>query len=256
MRLTLKETIMKLSFNDPVRFIAALKAVATHVSRDETRPQLNSVCVDLNGPSLDLAGTDGHRLALYRFVESAFRIEGDVRTQFLISLADVNAFVKAAGKKPAFAEVELTEGKSDGTLTAGNAAVKFRAVQATFPPLPQVFPDDTSNTLSYANALYIADAAKAFQSLGSERTGASIRIRPTKDRGPIVITSANVPELFVIVMPMREPEAAEGVVSARAIFEDFARLPGDMTPVEPKAEAKAGESVADALGWSKDAAAE
>jgi DNA polymerase III beta subunit, central domain len=214
---------MIITFLDSARFVAAVKAILTHASADETRPHLNCIHFHNNGTSVDAVTTDGHTMALYRFASDTFECTDSRGADSAnISVEVATAFLKSYRKGTGTVILDTKA----GTIAVGGASLAFdaKASESTpFPPYVQVLPDTTCVEFPLVSATYIGRAAKAFVSL-TKRLSVDMSIVPSPDMGPITFRSASVPELVIVVMPMR------GTVNrtpARALVADRNRLPGD-----------------------------
>lgn len=218
-------------------FIPALKVIASHASKDFTRPHLNGVHFRWNGAALELVATDSHRLALYRLppseVHGADTAKADEHTT--VRLVEIATFLKAAGK-PGIGGVILDT--DAGELSLWSARVTFDAKDArevNFPPYAQILPEKVGGPLPLVSGTYLAQAAESFATLTPKGAVGGISIQASPDFGPIAITSEAVPGLLIIIMPMR----GDVNPNAPAILSTMpARLPGNTAKVEPPAKKK------------------
>lgn len=220
---------MKITF-DVREFVSAIKVVSDHASADTTRPHINCVHVRLLSESVDIVATDGHRLALYRFASPRFDLSANsAGATATIPLSVVLAFVKSAkGQKSGPATIDSVK----GTISAGAVSVSWDTADAPmFPPYEQIMPKKLAPLSMPIDAHYVCEAADAFCALAKSTSTRTrmLSIMGSGELSPVVFTSQCVPELLIVIMPVR---GDMNCVAPSALFESSARLPGDRTAVE------------------------
>jgi DNA polymerase-3 subunit beta len=109
----------------------AIDAVSYAISPDETRPHVNSMLLEWQGPSLRVVATDGHRLSKYEATCDAAG-KGSV----LIPLPSVGELRKLC-------DVDSVALRISGTslvVETGGVSFLTRLVDSAFPPWQQVLP--------------------------------------------------------------------------------------------------------------------
>ena len=214
---------MRLTFPNGHDFVTALKVIAGHASTDETRPHLNGVHFEVRAESIDVVATDGHRLGLYRFLASTYECdETGPAASVDLPLASVLAFVKGAKTKAKDVRPVVLD-TTAGTLEYEDTSVRFPANRGIqFPPYVQILPESFGTSMCAIDAHYIADAAKAFDAFKRPSCPIHIHAWAGDGYGPITFLSPAVPELLVIVMPMRSDFKG---FAPKAMAYDLTRLP-------------------------------
>jgi hypothetical protein len=192
---------VEIKFKNPKLAVAALKAVLTHASEDATRPHIHGVYFDLHPASLDIVATDGDCLALYRFLSAEY--ESD---HFVGGVTVPLASCLAATKSKPGKSFSIETGPSGCRLTNGDVSIVFTPVDVQFPPYGQILPNQLEDTIPLLAASYLARAANAFQSVGKARGkkgGVPVCVRGSGNLSPYVIASEEVPEMLIVVIPIR-----------------------------------------------------
>ncbi len=169
-----------------------------------TRPHLNAVLVRVRSNVLHVVATNNHVLAHY-----TAKLECE-DCEVLIPLATVEKIAKASRKAMG---VSIDPNACKATVYDGASSVfEWTKVAATtFPPFEQVMPargivpDAKLEGFAIAPE-YLVLAGKMFGLLAKDKKrpdGVYLEL-PKDDRSPIVCSSASVPELVLVVMPIRE----------------------------------------------------
>jgi DNA polymerase-3 subunit beta len=154
------------------------------VSKDETRPFLNSALVEW-GTDLRIFATDGHRLAL----ETSTLASGQpIKASFLVSRHALASVRKAIAKRDGLVSVALAWTRDEDatrkhpdevqpevvgrvTFRIGPVTITTKAVDATFPPYEQVIPAlDSGITIRLPRERFL-DAIRTVQVAASALTG-------------------------------------------------------------------------------------
>lgn len=138
------------------------------IAVDDTRPHLNSALLQMEGHTVRMVTTDGHRLSKMEIEQP----EHEATASMLIPLKGIHELKRLCD-----------EAKSDGTgtisvLHSGTNAffrvpglqLGIKLVEVQFPPYGQVIPKDTQHSVLAPRAL-IADALKAVSLAANDRTG-------------------------------------------------------------------------------------
>jgi len=175
---------------------AEIKALLEHVSKDTTRPHINSALFKLNGKATAVA-TDGHRLARCE-VDAA----GQSAWECLVPRDALERVAKAAGAKD-------TVSVRPGKLTIGDVAVPFTSdPDVKFPPYEQVIPSERPEKGHGGVALntaYLASLNVIGKAIDGRTPSARV-FAGDGDLDPVVFevgASGDYP-WTVVVMPMRQ----------------------------------------------------
>jgi hypothetical protein len=129
-------------------------------------------------------------------------------------------------------------------LDTQNGRIKFADVCAAngayaFPAYERTFTQELRHAMCIYDAKYIERAAKAFKTLTEgyepeggkvKRVAAYLTMKVSDTYGPLVVTSVQVPELLVLVMPIRQSEPRSYNEHApNLLVRDYRRLPGDVS---------------------------
>jgi DNA polymerase-3 subunit beta len=120
------------------RFAGAVRAVEGFASRDEARPVLTGVLVDLAGDTLEMAATDSYRMAI---AEMPATSTGKARA--LVPARALALVAKVLGKRiDAAAVVTLTIGDAVAELgLSDGTTIRSRLIEGEFPNYRQLVPD-------------------------------------------------------------------------------------------------------------------
>lgn len=152
----------------PVAVLARLIAsVEAAVSADETRAALNSALLELDGETVRMVATDGHRLAV---VET--RVEGASATMTMLISARALGELGRLASEAAGDDATVVISRGSGTVffALGGVRLGVKPVEATFPPYAQVVPKKVRGTVRVWRSTLV-DAARAVSVAASDRTG-------------------------------------------------------------------------------------
>lgn len=224
---------MNIEFKDSKRFVTVLKVLSTFAHTDEkTRKFMTCVHVNVHATSLDLVATDGGMLAMYRWLNPGVCNGGDQKRSIPLScVKDVIKGSSAIENASAF----LRGGGDQCRLDILGASYRWADVvgpqgEDAFPLYEEVIPQVVEYAPCVFDAMYIERAAKAFVVLrklrGLRGSATDITLKTSGDASPLIVTSNEVPELLVVVMPLRHTYNHN---SPRLLIQDHNRLPGDST---------------------------
>jgi hypothetical protein len=215
------------------------------------RPHLHAVNFRRSGASIDMAATDGTRLALYRFLASTFEVTGDGNS-VTVPLHSIKAFLRVIGPalRPKLSRSRLRRVTAivNGApppsvivdadaceLSADVYTVRYdrKAADVSFPVYETVIPTALTAITDPVAPRLLASSLAAFDSLADVRLGVSVHLAGSGSLNALVLTSSAVRELLVLVMPVRGDVLS---VPPKAILEDTTRLPFDMRPHASKLE--------------------
>jgi DNA polymerase-3 subunit beta len=137
--------------------------VARAASRDEARPTLTGVLVEMNREGVTLVATDSYRLALRELTATA---EGEAT-----ALVPERALSEAgrAASNDEKGEVELVLDQSQVTFRVGPLTLTSRLIEGQFPNYRQLLPDGYENVLTVSRQ-QLFDAVKRVGLLARENT--------------------------------------------------------------------------------------
>lgn len=188
-----------------------LTGVLAHASKDETRPHLCAVYVEV-GASSRLVSTDGHRMALWCSgpLHPSDLATGPHETALLTraSVARAHKLIPASGS----AIIERAEGERswsaqpcDRNGVPVGPRIPLDLSTGQFPPWRQVFPRQRAwSTVTpcarwCVNADYVADAA---QFCASGKVGGAVFLPGSDELDPLLVRSTTE-DRWSVVMPMR-----------------------------------------------------
>lgn len=164
-----------------------LLALAAHASKDETRPNVNSILFD---PRRGAIATDGHRVVWAQF-------EPGKGASFLVSLASIVGLTKQ------MAGEDATIGPTGASF--GTTSVTWKPIEATFPAIEAVVPKTETSWAGMPaayNAEYVAAGAKIAKAVGSD---AMTVYPPESPLDPLLISIGDekAHRWLLVIMPIR-----------------------------------------------------
>lgn len=112
------------------------------VSRDELRPQLTGVCLELSKQHFRLVSTDGHRLVKITAPSNGFK--GDPQT----AIVPAKAMQAVQRISEGEGEVEIGFAGSQLGFRAGNTTLITRLIEGRYPNYEAVIPSENKNVLT------------------------------------------------------------------------------------------------------------
>ncbi len=180
----------------------AFKAVVLAASREEDREHMNCVLVEIEGSTIRTVATNGHWLA--KWEAPGVVVETDRDGSLSIPLPIVKILLKTI--KPMVrsmpgAPVTIR----DGELEFPGGSLSFATVTDKFPPWRKTIPTPNGSAPSCVglDTKYLKDVSASFRVRVTGQESAPIVMQLTGELDPILITSEQVRELTVIVMPIR-----------------------------------------------------
>jgi len=178
-----------------------LKAALICTSTDETRYYLNGVAIQLDGDSLFIVATDGHRLIA---MQPEFTIERDDtdaanRADFgsVIIPADI---VKNLKLNKSVDDCTLTIDAGKGELEYCGQSIRFGFVDGSFPNWRQVIPPTISGELAQFDASYVGELPKILRAFDKRDT----KIEIVHNGGSPAFVTLDLPMPYVmLLMPFR-----------------------------------------------------
>jgi DNA polymerase-3 subunit beta len=134
---------------EATRFAEAVGQVARAASRDEARPVLTGVLVEVSREGLTLVATDSYRLAVRELIATA---EGEAKA-IVPERAMAEAGRAAAGIEKG--EVELFVDESQVSFRAGKLMLTSRLIEGEFPNYRQLLPEAYENRLTVSRQQFV-----------------------------------------------------------------------------------------------------
>lgn len=130
----------------------AAQKVRYAVSKDESRPAMCAVCVDIEPSHVAFVGTDGHMLSLLEQKVST----GNEKVRLLIPDKAFTYFETAFKQHPEEAPLDLYYTPSQVYLESGDVAIVARQVDATYPDYRAVIPKSSSKEAHISRKLLLS----------------------------------------------------------------------------------------------------
>jgi DNA polymerase-3 subunit beta len=145
------------------RFAESVTQVARAASRDEARPTLTGVLLEMNREGVTFVATDSYRLALRELTATA---EGE--STALVPERALSEAGRAAGNDEK-GEVEVILDQSQVTFRIGPLTLMSRLIEGQFPNYRQLLPEGYENRLTVSRQ-QLLDAVKRVGLLARENT--------------------------------------------------------------------------------------
>src|SRR5258706_4763723 len=121
--------------------VSAVEQTQMAASTDEARPVLTGVLVQVQGGSLTLAATDGHRLAVRKLAAAG---ASDLEASLIVparALAELSRVLKG---EPGKVEVIISKARNQVFFRAGTSELASRLIYGKYPNYAQVIPNKSS----------------------------------------------------------------------------------------------------------------
>jgi DNA polymerase-3 subunit beta len=145
------------------RFAEAVTQVARAASRDEARPTLTGVLLEMNREGVTLVATDSYRLSLRELTATA-----DSEATALVPERAFAEAGRAAGSMEK-GEVEVVLDQSQVTFRVGPLTLTSRLIEGQFPNYRQLLPEGYENRLTVSRQ-QLLDAVKRVGLMARENT--------------------------------------------------------------------------------------
>jgi DNA polymerase III sliding clamp (beta) subunit (PCNA family) len=196
-----------------------LDAILSHAGQSDHRAEHHAVHIEKSDDGIAFITTDGHRMAMWasdaRIVSAkkATNVRFDLRRAKLL-LASLKQ-LPADQRKLYFADIKT----ANGLITVSETETNVRSFSMKTPmaesatPFRKVIPDIaklSTGGFFAANPKFINGAHRAFlvASRGAPSSLNSVQMFSFGELDPVVFRAEAVPELMVIVMPMRVDQRA------------------------------------------------
>lgn len=211
----------------PALLASAIARTAFAISTDESRPHVNSLCVETRGDRVVFVATDGHRLAK---TEATIAGLGAAAGQMLVTIKGVSELRKLLDA--ALADKEAPVDAITLTLSGPNvffelAGVRFsvKLVDAQFPPYQQVIPETTAHSARVPRVA-VAEAARAVAVAAGDKTGG---VKFTFSPGVLRVSSESADHgsgFDQVAIDYSGPEVAVGV-QPKYVLDALGAVDGD-----------------------------
>lgn len=151
----------------PADMLALLMA-RTHfsISTDETRPHVNSALFEVQGPTLRMVSTDGHRLSK---MEAPHKAGDTVNRSMLIPLKAISELRRLVdGAKGE--TIKIRQSGPTAFFTVAGFTFSVKLVDSQFPPYGQVIPAKVTHSIAVPR-LALVDALRAVSVAAADKTG-------------------------------------------------------------------------------------
>jgi DNA polymerase-3 subunit beta len=182
-----------------------LKGMLNAVSTDDIRYYLTGICIAKNGDDLDFVATNGMIMIVYTLKGQGYLMES----------ADPNRpsqFIKQVTglKKRKSDPVECTISVDDprAMISYEGSEIASNLIDGTFPDYKRVYQEAIDNEIDPEfnsiglNSDLIADMGKAVKLITGSKT-ASLKLKFSDDRSPIICTTPGEENFLGIVTPMK-----------------------------------------------------
>lgn len=148
---------------DAQKFASAVAQVGRAASRDEARPTLTGVLLEINREGVTLVATDSYRLSLRELTATA---EGEAQA-IVPERALAEAGRAAAGEEKG--EIELFVDQSQATFSVGDLTLTSRLIEGQFPNYRQLLPEGYESRMIVGRQVLL-DAVRRVGLLARENT--------------------------------------------------------------------------------------
>lgn len=161
-----------------------LKLTYFSVSRDETRYMLNGILFKVAGDFLELAATDGRRLAV---VKNKTDIPKGMIKEVIIPIKTINELNKLLVEQ---GQVEILFGENQVCFNLENIKIISRVIEGEFPKYTQVIPAEVNEKVKIGKDR-LMEAIRRINLLTSQDSP-SVKLELFKDK---LVVSKNTPEV-------------------------------------------------------------
>jgi DNA polymerase-3 subunit beta len=121
--------------------VSAVEQTQMAASTDEARPVLTGVLVQVQGGSLTLAATDGHRLAVRKLSASG---SADLEASLIVPARALAELARVLKGEPGKVEVIISKARNQVFFRAGSSELTSRLIDGKYPNYAQVIPSKSS----------------------------------------------------------------------------------------------------------------
>ncbi len=191
-------------------------------STDEARPVLTGVLFQVQGASLTLAATDGHRLAVRKL--TAERAD-DIDASLIVparALGELGRALKGEGQK---VEIIVSKARNQIFFRAGTSEVNSRLIDGNYPNYSQVIPTKSSTVVSVATSALVQTVRAV--SLFAKDSANVIRIKTGSDSLILSATTNEVGDSQADVEASVEGAEIQIAFNARYVLDALGVLDGE-----------------------------
>jgi DNA polymerase-3 subunit beta len=232
-------------FEVPVETLSDLSRVAHAASTDETRYNLNGVCVETGDGNVRWIATDGHRLAYHERTTPWPPHEKPI----IMPLSFVKLLSGLANtKKPIDSHARISVGAATIEAKIGNLDLFAKLIDGTYPNHHQVIPQENGISASFRASEMIATLKRVGKLAPEKSHAVKLDLAPGDCR-----VSASNPDLGdaeerVVAVYKGEPLAIR--FNARYLIDALDALSGDLAAIDLH-DASTAAIIRDAKGGSK-----
>ena len=121
--------------------VSAVEQTQMAASTDEARPVLTGVLVQVQGGSLTLAATDGHRLAVRKLAATG---APDLEASLIVPARALAELARVLKGEPGKVEVIISKARNQVFFRAGTSELTSRLIDGKYPNYAQVIPSKSS----------------------------------------------------------------------------------------------------------------
>jgi DNA polymerase-3 subunit beta len=129
--------------------LRAIEQTQMAASTDEARPVLTGELLQIDGPSLKLVATDGHRLAERRLTASA---ADELDASLIVPARALAELPRAFRGEAGEVEVLVSKARNQVFFRAGTSEVTSRLIDGQYPNYSQVIPNKSSTVVRVSTA--------------------------------------------------------------------------------------------------------
>lgn len=210
---------------------ASIERVVLAAAKDDSRPVLTGVKIELSGDTITLAAADGFRLGV-DIGKLSEPIDGDVG--FIVPARTMSEIQRLIGDQDEDVEITIAESATQVLFKLSNAEIVSQLVQGSFPDYEKLIPatSGTEATVSHQDFLQAARAASIFARDGSGIIRLFVSPGENGSPGHIKITSKaeEIGDNEGIIDGQVEGDEAKVAFDARFLLDVLGVLPaGDIT---------------------------
>lgn len=173
--------------------VNVLKAVNLSAGTEKFRDYLNGVLLEIDAESVTYVATDGHRLmAVHRKVHERNTLTG----YYILPRKDIDAIKLSKKSSP---DATMTKSGADILIEYDGGKSIMKPIDGSYPDWRRVLPSKTDGT----PAQYNGELLESFQKFGKLLYMGMPHLHHN-GAGPAMVTFADHPEAFGVIMPLRD----------------------------------------------------
>ncbi len=119
--------------------LKGVKKVARAAAKDESRPTISGVLIQIDGTKTELAATDSYRLALFSSENSEGSSEEEFK--FLLPVRSLDELVRVFGSV-SVEDFQVVAGDGEVAFISNDIEIRTRTIEGSFPQYQQLFPQE------------------------------------------------------------------------------------------------------------------